>query len=253
MRARRPLFTWRAVAWTVLLACAGTAHAAHPFLTEDPGTQGTGRLELELGFAAGSADPANGGNAAVFAPQLSVGVTPTLDFIGQGFWQRQSQPGGMTLFGGSDIVADVKWRFFESDTWSFGVRGGLDLPTGDPDTGLGAGSVGAHVIGIAGLALGEWSVYANAAYARTRAAGARRNAGFFSIALTNTDTAPWQTFIEAATYSNPDPANGRWPAIARTGLIYALDTWLSVDVGFQTRLTASAPRAVWLAGATLRW
>ena len=42
------------------------------------------------------------------------------------------------------------------------------------------------------------------------------------IALTRPDDAPWQTFIEAAIASNPDPAISQWPAIARTGAIYTV-------------------------------
>jgi len=243
----------RAHAAAMALATAGPAFAAHPLLTEDPGTLGAGHVQVELGLAAGSADPAVGGNAALFSPQLSIGATPTLDLILQGVWTRQTQSGVPTLFGNGDVLADVKWRFFESDELALGVRAGFDLPTGDPDTGLGNGALGAHVIAIVGITRDAWSLYANAGYARARGSAARANLGAFSVALMRTDTAPWQTFIETATYSNPDPANRRWPAIARTGFIYTVSESLDLDVGFQARLNASAPRAVVLAGATFRW
>lgn len=242
----------RACTAAALLAVTGTALAAHPFLTEDPGTQGTGRLEIELGLAGGSADPATGGRAAFFSPQLSIGVTPTLDLIAQGVWTRQTQSGGPTLFGNGDVLADVKWRFYEDDDVALGLRAGLDLPAGDANAGLGSGGLGAHALAILGITRDAWALYANAGYARARGNG-RANLGVFSIALTLTDTAPWQTFVEMTTYSNPDPENGRWPAVARTGFIYSVNEWLDVDVGFQARLNSSAPRAVVLAGATFRW
>ena len=244
---------WRGVACVAWCAAAGATHAAHPLFTEDPGTQGAGRLELELGLAGGDATPPGAGRQALFSPQLSLGVTPTLDLIAQGLWQRQTESGAPTLVGNGGLLADVKWRFFQGEAWTFAVRGGLDLPTGDPQAGLGADGLGAHVIAIAGLAAGAWSLYANAIYARVRSAGARQNVGAFSVALTNTGTEPWQGFVEAATYANPDPAIAAWPAVARTGVIYAVNAWLDVDVGLQARLNDRAPRAVWLAGATLRW
>jgi hypothetical protein len=241
------------VALAFAVAGSGIAHAAHPFITEDPGTQGAGHIGIELGFAAANGDPGVDGRTALFSPQLTIGVLPNLDFIGQGVWVRQSPAEAPTLFGSGDLMADVKWRFYDSNTWSFGVRAGLDLPTGDSSDGLGAGAVGAHAIGIAGLQVGAWAMYANAAYARSRAPAARANLGAFSIAVTQTETTPWQAFVEAATYSNPDPTNGQWPAVARTGLIYSVGPWLDLDAGFQARLNRSAARAVWLAGATFRW
>jgi len=104
-----------------------------------------------------------------------------------------------------------------------------------------------------GVKFGSYAVYANAACARTRQPGARADLGLVSVALTRPDDAPLRTFVEAATFSNADPGNPQWPAVARAGLIYTVNAWLDVDAGFQARLNRSATRAVWLAGATLRW
>jgi len=98
-----------------------------------------------------------------------------------------------------------------------GVRAGLDVPTGDGSDGLGSGQLGAHAIGIAALTLDEYAVYANAVYVYTRQPGTRRNLGGFSIALTRPDDRPLRGFVEAATYSNTDPAKSQWPAFAPTG------------------------------------
>jgi hypothetical protein len=222
-------------------------------ITEDPGTLGTGRIELELGLAAGQGDPTINGRAVAFNPQLSLGVAPTVDLIAQAAWLNQMPAQGPTLAGMGDTLADFKWRFFESKTLAFAVRAGLDLPTGDSATGLGAGAPGYHALAVASVALGGYAIYANAGYARTRQPGTRANLGFLSVALTRPDDAPVQTFVEMAMFSNPDPANPQWPAVARTGVIYSVNAWLDVDAGFQARLNRSATRAVWLAGATLRW
>jgi hypothetical protein len=65
------------------------AFAAHPFITEDPGTQGTGRIELELGLAASQGDPSLNGRAVAFSPQLSLGIAPAIDLIAQAVWLNQ--------------------------------------------------------------------------------------------------------------------------------------------------------------------
>ena len=245
---------WRTLASIALvLVVARPAFAAHPLITEDPGTLGAGRIELELGLAAWQGDPSFNGRAVSFNPQLSLGVAPTLDLIAQAVWLQQMPAEGPALGGHGDLLADFKWCFFESETLAFAVRAGLDLPAGDSETGLGAGTLGLHALAVASVNLGSYAVYANAGYARTRQPGTRANLGFFSIALTRPDDAPLRTFIEAAMFSNVDPGNPQWPAVARTGLIYTVNAWLDVDAGFQARLNRSATRAVWLAGATLRW
>jgi len=244
---------WARLPSAIAMLLAAPAFAAHPFLTEDPGTQGTGRFELELGLAARQGAPDINGREVGFFPQLSIGVAPNVDLIAQAFWLSQTPAQAPAVAGSGDTLADVKWRFFEKDELALAVRAGLQLPTGDVATGLGAGRVGYHAIAIVGWTSGGYALYANAGYARADQPGVRANLGVFSVALTRPDDAPLQTFIEAATYSNPDPANPQWPAIARTGVIYAVNTWCDVDVGYQARLNRSATRAAWLVGATLRW
>jgi hypothetical protein len=244
----------RAAAALITLVLSAIANAAHPILTEDPGTQGAGKFELELGFAARQGDPSIPGRSNVFAPQFSIGVTDSLDLIGQAFWVSQTPTQAPTVLGDGDTALDFKWRFYQKDNLAFAVRAGLDVPTGDVSTGLGAGELGGHAIGVVGITFGDYAVYANAAYAYTRTPGSRSNLGAFSVALTRQpDDSPLRTFIEAATSSNPDPANTQWPAIARTGFIYTVVDGFDVDAGIQTRLNKSAARWAWLVGATLRW
>jgi hypothetical protein len=236
-----------------MVVFAQPALAAHPFITEDPGTLGVGHIELELGLAARQGDPSINGRENAFSPQFSLGIAPTIDLIAQTIWLNQIPAQAPTLVGNGDTIADFKWRFLETGDLALAVRAGVDLPTGDSATGLGAGTPGYHAIAIAGVKLGSYAVYANAGYVYTRQPGTRANLGALSIALTRPDDAPLRTFVEMATFSNVDPGNPQWPAVARTGLIYTVNAWLDVDAGFQARLNRSATRAVWLAGATLRW
>jgi hypothetical protein len=244
---------WAVGCAALVLVLARPVFAAHPFITEDPATVGMGRIELELGLAARQGDPSINGRENAFSPQFSLGITPTIDLIAQTIWLNQMPAQSPTLVGNGDTLADFKWRFLETDGLALAVRAGLDLPTGDSATGLGAGTPGYHAIAVAAVKLGSYSVYANAAYAYTRQPGTRANLGLLSIALTRPDDAPLRTFVEMATFSNVDPGNPQWPAVARTGLIYTVNAWLDVDAGFQARLNRSATRAVWLAGATARW
>jgi hypothetical protein len=239
----------------VALASTHAANAAHPFISEDPGTLGTGRFELELGLAYRRGDPSIPGRELAFNPQLSIGVADNVDVIAQAAFLKQWVTQGPTVAGMGDTLLDVKWRFYESDRLAFATRAGLDLPTGssDVDSPLGAGQLGFHAIGIAGVTFGEYAVYGNVAYARTRAPDTRSNLLAVSAALTRPDDRPFRGFIEFAASSNEEPGNPQWPAVARVGGIYTVNPWLDVDAGFQARLNKSATRAVYLFGATVRW
>jgi hypothetical protein len=231
----------------------GEAFGAHPMLTEDPQTQGTGNFELELGQAFARGDPLQGGSGTEFAPQLTGGAAPALDIILRTTWLTQAPADAPGAHGWGDSMLDFKWRFHESASVAFAVRAGIDLPTGDAARGLGAGAAGYHVIAIAGWQLERINVNANVAYARVRQQGARADVGGVSAAVVGPNASPWRTFIEATAVSNPDPLVAQWPAVARTGLIYSATKWLDLDAGYQARLNGSATRAVWLIGATLRW
>lgn len=235
------------------LACARAALAAHPMLTEDPGTQGTGRFELELGQAFARGDPLQGGRGTEFGPQLSYGVLPAVDLLVRTTWLTQTPADAPSARGWGDSLVDLKWRFHQGESVAFAVRAGIDIPTGDAARGLSTGTVGYHAIAIAGWQFAQVNVNANAAYARVRQQGVRGDVGAVSAAIVGPNESPWRVFLEAFAASNPDPANSRWPAAARTGLIVSANVWLDLDVGCQMRLNRSATREVWLIGATLRW
>jgi hypothetical protein len=243
----------------VIAACAaafvltGNAFGAHPMLTEDPQTQGTGHFELELGQAFARGDPLQGGRGTEFAPQLTGGAAPAFDVILRTTWLTQAPADAPSARGWGDSMLDFKWRFHESAPVAFAVRAGIDIPTGDAARGLGAGATGYHVIAIAGWQVARVNVNANVAYARVRQEGARGDVGAVSAAVVGPNSSPWRTFIEATAVANPDPQIAQWPAFARTGLIYSATAWLDLDLGFQARLNRSATRVVWLIGATLRW
>ena len=235
----------------IALALPALAHAAHPFVTEDPGTQGAGKLELELGFGAFRGDPDIPGRNSIFSPQLSIGITDNVDLIAQLVRLQQTATAGPTVIGQGSTLLDVKWRFKETDEYALGVRAGLDLPTSDDD--FGSSQLGAHAIGIVSLTFGDYAVYGNATYAYTRQPSTRRNLHGFSVALTRPEDRPMRGFIEAATYSNPDPEHTQWPAFARAGVIYTVTGWLDIDAGVQARLNRAAARVGLLLGATMRW
>jgi hypothetical protein len=243
---------WLVVVVAVTLAFATLTHAGHPLITEDTGTQGAGRFELEMGV-----ESARDGDlrAIEFGPQLSYGLLSNLDLIVRPTFveNRIVGAGGSRERGLGDASIDGKWRFFDDDVVSFGTRGGLTVATGDADRGLGAGKTSLHGVLIAELTRDPWNLIANLGYASNPTSGERRNLWHVSAATICHVKEDLQLTGEVAADSNPDPTRATWPAVSRFGLIASVASWLDVDVGYQFRLNHAAPSQVILAGATVRW
>lgn len=241
-----------AAALAASLAVATGARAAHPIISEDPGTQGTGNVELELGFAASRGDP-GGGRGSQFAPQLSYGGSDTVDVIVVPRYLRLRPADAPRANGIGDTSLDLKWRFVDTESVQLAVRAGLELPTGDASRGLGADDVGAHALVALAVALDPVQWLVNVGYTRSRVAGERTHQPFATTAVVIPAEGVLRTFVEVAAQANADPSRSTWPAVARTGLIWKATPWLDLDVGLEGRLNRAAPRSTWLAGATFRW
>jgi hypothetical protein len=227
------------------------ALAAHPLLTEDTGTQGKGGYELELGFA----QARDGGVKALeFGPQLSYGVRDNLDLIARPTWLyvRGAGEGGATK-GFGDTGLDFKWRYPAPGPLTFGVRAGVDLPTGNEDKGLGNGKVSPHAILIATYLDTTWMLAANVDYVYDPLIGDRRDLWGASAAALYSVNSTWRISAEAATATNPDTSRASWLTVVRFGAIATVAPGFDVDAGYQVRLTPAASARIILAGATLRW
>jgi hypothetical protein len=242
----------RKVAFAVALAFrASSVLAAHPLLTEDTGTQGAGRYELEIGLA----QARDGGVKALeLGPQLSYGVRDNLDLIARPTWLyvRGAGEGGTTQ-GFGDTGLDFKWRYPSPGPLTFGVRAGVDLPTGNEDKGLGNGKVSPHAILIATYLDTTWMLAANVDYVYDPLIGDRRDLWGASAAAVFSPNDVWRFSAEVGTATNPDTSRASWLTVARFGAIATVVRGFDVDVGYQVRLAPATSARIILAGATLHW
>ena len=233
--------SWR---WALALM-APLAHAGHPMLSEDTGTQGTGNAELELGYA-WSRD--HGTSIFLFQPQLSYGLTPTFDLLLQPSWTSVAGEKGL-----GDTNLDFKWRFYGSAPWAWGVRAGLSLPTAYRDLGLPEHKVSPHALAVLTGDFNPLTVNANLGYSRDPDyLGERPNQFHFSAAATYAANERLFFVLDTAVDSNPDSRQSLPPAVALVGVIYTARPGLDVDVGYRGRLNTAAPIRQWLLGITYR-
>jgi len=175
------------VALLLVLALSGTSLAMQPMITDDTGTQGKGKFQLELAYEFDDEDT-DGVEERVNQVEAtaSLGITDTVDLVvGLPYQFITTKEAGerMTEDGISDLSIEVKWRFFERENFSLAIKPGLSLPTGNDDKGLGAGEVGGSVFFIATQAVEPWAFHFNAGYLRNEStADEERNIWHVSVA-----------------------------------------------------------------------
>jgi hypothetical protein len=231
------------------------AHAAHPLISEDTGTQGSGKTELELGTATTHVADAR---VRELDPQLSYGVLDNLDAILRPsvFWLTGSAADAAGRRHGLGSTAlDVKWRAAGEGPWTFGMRGGLDLPTAQQ--GLGAQSVGEHVLAMATYDSEPLMGTVNLAYAHAARDPAvpllRRDVVRASAGALLNVSEDVRLAGDLALYNSSDSTERGWLAVGVIGFIARLPWGFDVDAGYQFALNARAPTGAWLLGATVRW
>ncbi|WP_144006528.1 hypothetical protein [Pelomonas sp. KK5] len=218
-----------------LVLLAGAAHAAHPLQTEDTGTQGEGNVELENGLD--RTRSADGSRDFSWQPQLSYGLTPTLDLIVQPSWLTHRDPGGPVRRAAGDTNLDAKWRFWGSAPWSLAVRAGATLATSGQGLGMAHGRVAAHGLLALTIDMAPFTTHVNVGFTQNpNDTGQRRSIAGASAAWM------WQVSdaliltVDGGAHASPDPARRAWPGMLLGGAIYTLRPGLDVDVGWQSSL-----------------
>jgi hypothetical protein len=283
-RAGKATLRWRCargilrrfLALLFLLCPASPVGAAHPLITDDAGTLGVGGWQLELQSdllridrvaAPGGVPVEQRRKLDIFMTELSCGVAENLDVqFGLGHLKQRTTENSIVMAesnGMGDATLDLKWRFHESGGFSFALKPGLTLPTGDENEGLGTGRVSWGMTLIAAWDIGSWTVLGNLAYSRARfglpqqATDSRsdlwRVSGGATYALTGQARLVGEVGVRSNESRNdPYPLDGN-SQFGMVGLIYSFNKNVDLDVGFRRRLNRAEFDKAFLAGAAFRW
>lgn len=244
----------------VFLAClAAPALAEHPLITDDAGTQGRGKVQLELVAEYGRSEDDGTVTKTLVGPTMpvmSIGISDAVDLVSGIAYQHatvEDAESRLTRSGAADFALDVKWRFYESGGLGLALKPGLTLPTGDDAKGLGAGKSTQHLFAIATKESGPWAFHANAGYTRNaNRAGDREALWHASAAATRSFAESLKATVNAGVDSNPDPRSRRMPAFVLGGLVYSVSEKLDVDVGAKRSFNVSGTAYAVLGGITVR-
>lgn len=234
-------------------------HAAHPLFTEDTGTQGAGRYQLELTLdRSRDADADTRVRARSANMVFSAGLTDALDLILGLPHEHLTEATGAAkarYSGYSDAEIAVKWRFYEEGALSLALRPGLGLPTGDDDAGLSAGHVSPSLFAISSYTHEAWVFHTHLGYAPVRDQGPDEHGHIYHASVAAEYSASERLRIVADTSIERNTDRTGHPNIGSmvVGLVFSLTPDLDLDFGYRRGLTSPAPDHSWLAGLALRF
>jgi hypothetical protein len=238
---------WSAAGW-----------AAHPLVTEDTGTQGVGKFQVEAQFER-ARDNAEGVTETTtgFASVVSYGFHERADVIVTLPYARVEvvdDTGAETAERGrGDVALDAKWRFFEADSVSLALKSGLTFATGDEQRGLGAGKTNASVLLIGSCEHESFALHATAGVI------GNRNIADEKTRLWQVSVGGWisvgdvKLAADLGRYTNAERGADKDPAFGILGVIYSPREDLDLDLGVQWGLSDPETDRVLLAGVTLRY
>jgi hypothetical protein len=246
----------RLTRFVALIAVAGTTasvYAAHPLITEDTGTQGKGRWQLEVNTEQ-SREASEGTTVRAYQPAatLSYGAADNVDLQITGAYLRQKSD-GLVVSGKLDTALDLKWRFLERGPLSLALKPGITLPTGRDDQGFGTGYANWGSLLILSYELEQWAFHSHVGYQRNRnTLGARSSLKHISAALWFKPAEKLTLAMDLSRDTDPDAASNEAIRQAVAGIIYSVTPDFDLDAGYRRGSSAATDRAV-LFGATLRW
>lgn len=243
---------------TLLGGAAGVGEAAHPLVTEDTGTLGQWRGQVEL-TGEWSRDRAAGSrtDSTQLATTITVGIWETVDVsVGVPYQHDRTTTDGVrdTSDGVGDLTVSGKWRYWETGPWSLAVKPSLSVPTGDAQAGLGAGRVGGALLLAGSWAAAPWAVHANVGYLRDANTRGEREQRWHASLAGEWQARPALRLVANVGAEAPRTGGSTTPlAFVLGGLIYAVSDTCDLDLGVRGGLTRPEVDLAFLAGAAWRW
>jgi len=249
----------------ILLGLTGTCYAAHPLITDDTGTQGKGKWQVEFDGQYG-VDKQNGVTRTEYegptAPVVSYGLNDRMDIVlSMSYDIVRSEGMGVTtaVRGGTDASVELKARFYEDDDLSLAIKPGVILPTGNEEKGLGNGKTSYSMYFIATKEMELWAFHMNLGYVRNEyklpadEAANRKDIWHASAASETKVSHKMKAVADIGIETNSDKTSNTDPAYILGGLVYSVRENTDVDVGFKYGLTKPETDHTILAGVTVRF
>ena len=256
------------IAAVITVFMTGTSFAAHPLITDDTGTQGKGKFQLEVNSEFtydketedGVTTKETGGEVATI---LSYGLIDNVDIVlGVPYqWKKDKEDSEVTSKedGISDMSLELKWRFYEKDRLTFALKPGITLPTGDENKGLGNGRASYGLVFITTKDIEPWAFHFNIGYThneyKLQADKDANRKGIWHVSLASEVEVVKDLKVVAniGMERNPNKTSNTHPAFILGGIIYSITENFDVDLGVKGGLNKPETDYAILAGIAWRF
>lgn len=239
------------------------AFGAHPLITDDTGTQGRGKTQIEL-TGQYDRDNEDGVKTRDWEAKVTVsyGLFDPLDVILEvpyDWKMTKDAAGTMRNDGVADMSIAAKWRFFECQGLSFALKPSVTLPTGDENKGLGNGRASYGITSITTYANDPWAFHINVGfmhndYKRPIDRDANRSEIWNASLAAEVQVMKRVRLVgDVGLERNSDVTSNTPPAFSLVGAIYSLTEAIDLDVGIKWGLTGPEPDVSFLTGLTFRF
>ena len=242
--------------WTV------PAFGAHPLVSDDTGTQGKGKAQIEI-TGQYDEDDEEGLRTEIWEAKaaLTLGLFDPLDLILEApyDWISTKNDKSIRQDGFADLFIALKWRFFEQGGWSFAVKPAVTLPTGKEEKCLGNGRASYGIGLITTHASDPWAFHLNLGVTHSDykldadKEACRKDTWNASLAAEYKCSESMKFVADIGAERNPDVTSVTPPAFILGGLIYSLSEGVDVDAGIKWGLSDPEPDISFLAGMTFRF
>jgi hypothetical protein len=244
------------------------SNAAHPLITDDTGTQGKGKFQLEINSEFGYDKEKEEGattkeTGSEVAGILSYGITDSMDVVfGLPYqWNKAWEDGDMTSDedGVSDMSIELKWRFYEAEGLCLALKPGITLPTGNEEKGLGSGRMSYGLTFITTKEIEPWAFHLNLAYTHNEYKleedkdANRKDIWHASLASQVEVIKDLSLVANIGVEKNADKASNTHPVFLLGGLIYSLSENIDIDFGYKAGLNKPETDNTILAGMAIRF
>lgn len=246
-----------------LLSLPPSVRCARPLITDDAGTMGKGRLQVELSLDVSDQRQDEDGvvtkeDHVSAATAFYYGIVDNVDIVlGLPFEKTKIRVDDETVYdkgGFTDVSLGLKWRFFEKNGYAMAMKPGVTLPTGNDAKGLGAWKVTCGILFIATKELGHFAFHFNAGYRRNEnRTDERKDIWGADLALEVKAMKDLMLVCNVGIATNTDRRSSADPAFALGGITYNITESFDIDLGCKRGLNEAEADNTYIGGLTIKF
>ncbi|MEN8264411.1 MAG: transporter [Nitrospirota bacterium] len=235
----------------LIFLSSSPSFGAHPLITDDSGTVGAGKFQLELNGEY-SKDGTN--STTEIAATVTGGIKDKLDIVFSAPYQflrsRDESDNKTTEDGISDIAVELKWRLYEKEEFGLALKPGITFPSGDDDKGLGDGKPSYGLVFITTKEIDPVTLHMNIGFTKNRKE--LRDIWHYSLATEYEIRKNLLFVANIGVETNPEKESNTHPVFLLGGFIYSLNDNFDIDLGIKAGLNKAEPDYTVLAGLAIK-